>query len=192
MWLCLPSLRQRPPSPPVRPERRGRGFRPHEAVRPRPIIRRRTGASPHGCTTGDAAGAAAERGFRPAARSRPAIAPPGRVGAGRIGGAKTVTAEDTGPGLPPGEPAEAFPRFYRSGLAREASGNGLRLSLVVAIAKLHTASVTIRAAAAGGCRIDPVFPHAEAGGLRPMRSHARATPRAGPRRQAERAAAPGA
>ena len=84
-----------------------------------------------------------------------------RVGVDRSGGATVITVEDTGPGLPPAEHAKVFQRFYRAEVARRTSGNGLGLSLVAAIAKLHTATVTVRAGATGGCRFDLVFPSAE-------------------------------
>ncbi|MCJ2134270.1 ATP-binding protein [Methylobacterium sp. J-026] len=79
----------------------------------------------------------------------------------RAGDAIVAAVDDTGPGLPPGEHAKVFQRFYRAETARQTPGNGLGLSLVAAIAKLHNATATARARAAGGGRFDIVFPPAE-------------------------------
>jgi signal transduction histidine kinase len=81
--------------------------------------------------------------------------PPGgavRVGVACTGRTVEVTVEDTGPGLPASEHDKVFRRFYRAEMSRQTPGNGLGLSLVAAIAKLHDASVSVRAADGGGCR----------------------------------------
>ena len=79
-----------------------------------------------------------------------------------LGGAVSLAVEDTGPGLPATERDKIFRRFYRSEVARQTQGNGLGLSLVAAIAKLHAASVSVHPAATGGCRFDLMFPAAAA------------------------------
>ncbi len=76
----------------------------------------------------------------------------------RLGGTVSLTVEDTGPGLPATERGKIFQRFYRSEIARQTQGNGLGLSLVAAIAKLHDATVSVHPAATGGCRFDLSFP----------------------------------
>ncbi|MCJ2012228.1 ATP-binding protein [Methylobacterium sp. J-076] len=80
----------------------------------------------------------------------------------RAGDAVVAAVDDTGPGLPPGEHAKVFQRFYRAETARRTPGNGLGLSLVAAIAALHSASATARPGPAGGGRFAIAFPPAEA------------------------------
>jgi len=76
----------------------------------------------------------------------------------RLGDRIGIAVEDTGPGLPAGERSKIFQRFYRAEVARQTQGNGLGLSLVAAIAKLHDATVSVAAASTGGCRFDLIFP----------------------------------
>jgi signal transduction histidine kinase len=52
-----------------------------------------------------------------------------------------VSVADDGPGIPAGEYAHVFKRFYRLERSRYAPGNGLGLSLVAAIARLHAARI---------------------------------------------------
>ncbi|MBE7196886.1 MAG: HAMP domain-containing protein [Parafilimonas terrae] len=68
-----------------------------------------------------------------------------------------VAVEDTGPGLPVTEHDKVFRRFYRAEMSRQTPGNGLGLSLVAAIAKLHDATVRVRAAKECGCRFTMTF-----------------------------------
>ncbi|MBF0561327.1 MAG: two-component sensor histidine kinase [Alphaproteobacteria bacterium] len=51
-------------------------------------------------------------------------------------GPQIVVADD-GPGIPAAERQKVFQRFYRLDASRTTSGNGLGLSLVAAVAKLH-------------------------------------------------------
>jgi len=85
------------------------------------------------------------------------------VSVSRIGDAVVAAVDDTGPGLPPGDHAQMFQRFYRAETARLTPGNGLGLSLVAAIAKLHNATVTARSLAAGGGCFNIAFPAVETG-----------------------------
>ncbi len=87
--------------------------------------------------------------------------PPGgvvRVEVARTGQSVEVAVDDTGPGLPESEHDKVFRRFYRAEMSRQTPGNGLGLSLVAAIAKLHDATVSVRAAEEGGCQFTMTFP----------------------------------
>lgn len=85
-------------------------------------------------------------------------------GSVRLGLAETpegprLTVADTGPGVPPEERANVLKRFYRLDHSRGASGNGLGLSLVAAVARLHGAALQLEDAGPGLCvRLD--FPPA--------------------------------
>jgi signal transduction histidine kinase len=54
-----------------------------------------------------------------------------------------ITVVDTGPGIPAGERERALERFVRLDATRSTSGNGLGLSLVSAVAKLHGARLVL-------------------------------------------------
>ena len=54
-----------------------------------------------------------------------------------------LTVSDDGPGIPAAERERVFRRFYRLDASRSSAGNGLGLSLVSAIAKLHGATATL-------------------------------------------------
>lgn len=82
-----------------------------------------------------------------------------RVGVAWTGQAIEVAVEDTGPGLPASEHEKVFRRFYRAEMSRQTPGNGLGLSLVAAIAKIHAASVSVRTSGKGGCRFAMTFPN---------------------------------
>jgi two-component system OmpR family sensor kinase len=72
------------------------------------------------------------------------------------GGADDVRLEvrDHGPGLPPGDPAALFERFWRSegGRERGKGGAGLGLAIVAAIVDAHGGQVEAGDAAGGGAR----------------------------------------
>jgi len=59
-------------------------------------------------------------------------------------GPKLVVA-DSGPGIPEQERDRVFERFYRLEAHRAAAGNGLGLSLVAAVAKLHETEISLEA-----------------------------------------------
>jgi signal transduction histidine kinase len=59
------------------------------------------------------------------------------------GGEAVVAVRDDGPGVPEGERARIFDRFYRLEQSRSTPGSGLGLALVAAIARLHEASVEL-------------------------------------------------
>ena len=80
-----------------------------------------------------------------------------KVGIGLTDRAPTLWVVDNGPGVPAGEHARLFDRFYRLERSRSAPGSGLGLALVAAVAKLHEA--TVRLSDAGpGLRAEVVFP----------------------------------
>ena len=55
-----------------------------------------------------------------------------------------IAIADDGPGIPPCEREHVFKRFYRLEQSRYTPGNGLGLSLVAAIARLHGARIEMR------------------------------------------------
>ncbi len=58
-----------------------------------------------------------------------------------IDGSAVVSIADDGPGIPAGEHQHVFKRFYRLEHSRYTPGNGLGLSLVAAVARLHGARI---------------------------------------------------
>jgi len=79
---------------------------------------------------------------------------------GADGAAITVT--DDGPGIPEHELAHVFKRFYRLERSRRTPGNGLGLSLVAAVARLHGARMEM-VDNAPGLRFRLQFPAAQDG-----------------------------
>jgi signal transduction histidine kinase len=65
------------------------------------------------------------------------------VEVGRCDGDAAVAVADHGPGIPSEEHQHVFKRFYRLERARSTSGNGLGLSVVAAVARLHGARVEL-------------------------------------------------
>ena len=56
-------------------------------------------------------------------------------------GGAVISVADDGPGIPIDECQNVFKRFYRLERSRRAPGNGLGLSLVAAVARLHGARI---------------------------------------------------
>jgi two-component system OmpR family sensor kinase/two-component system sensor histidine kinase QseC len=81
------------------------------------------------------------------------------VSSHRSGATVTLQVSDTGPGIPAGERARAFDRFYRRANA-PAGGCGLGLSIVKAIADRHGALVSLDDAPGGGLTVSVAFPAA--------------------------------
>ncbi len=71
-----------------------------------------------------------------------------------------VEVEDSGPGIPQGELAQVFERFYRADKARSriVPGTGLGLAIVRSIARVHDGEATARRAAGGGAIFRVVLP----------------------------------
>jgi two-component system, OmpR family, sensor histidine kinase MprB len=64
----------------------------------------------------------------------------------------TLTVDDQGPGIAPGDLPHVFERFYRSRESRSMPGSGLGLAIVQQIVNRHSGSVAVGAAAGGGAR----------------------------------------
>lgn len=70
-----------------------------------------------------------------------------------------VSVRDYGPGVPEADIDKVCDRFYRVDQSRHLPGNGLGLSIVTAIARLHGASLRLRNASPG-LEVSLVFPRA--------------------------------
>jgi signal transduction histidine kinase len=64
-------------------------------------------------------------------------------------GAAVIAIADNGPGIPADQRDQVFKRFYRLEQSRYTPGNGLGLSLVAAIARLHGAEIALHDNAPG-------------------------------------------
>ncbi|QPO23798.1 HAMP domain-containing histidine kinase [Pseudomonas sp. Y39-6] len=64
-----------------------------------------------------------------------------------------ISIRDHGPGIPEEEREAVFRRLYRSESSRHTPGNGLGLSMVSAVARLHEMSLQVHDARPG-CRVD--------------------------------------
>ena len=80
----------------------------------------------------------------------------------QVAGQAIISVRNTGPVIPPTEVDRLFQPFQRldSGRASRASGHGLGLAIVAAIAHAHQAMLTARARPAGGLDITLSFPAA--------------------------------
>jgi signal transduction histidine kinase len=72
-----------------------------------------------------------------------------RVSLERFGNEAHVIVADNGPGIPAEERGKVFRHFYRVEASRSTPGNGLGLSLVAAIARLHRATIRLEDNAPG-------------------------------------------
>lgn len=75
-------------------------------------------------------------------------------------GAHRLIISDNGPGIPDAAKDQVFQRFYRLEQSRSAPGNGLGLSLVAAVARLHRIAITLEDAEPG-LRVVLQFPARE-------------------------------
>lgn len=92
--------------------------------------------------------------------------PPGgsvEISTSRADGAFTLTVDDSGPGIPPGQEAQAFERFNRLG-QMDPNGVGLGLSIVHSVVQAHRAAIRLLRSPLGGLRVEVQFqPTAAAG-----------------------------
>jgi len=77
-----------------------------------------------------------------------------------------IEVSDTGRGIPEGERDSVLRRFHRVDKSRGAPGSGLGLSLVAAVAKLHSFDLVIEDAGPG-CRVILWYPDSAAGANSP-------------------------
>jgi signal transduction histidine kinase len=82
-------------------------------------------------------------------------------------GAPVVSVADDGPGIPLAEHERVLKRFYRLERSRRTPGNGLGLSLVAAVARLHGAALEMHDNAPG-LAVRLVFPPAAPPGAEPI------------------------
>ena len=90
--------------------------------------------------------------------------PPGTrisVSAELEGEAVRVTVEDTGPGLPPGDPERLFAKFQRGREESNAGGAGLGLAICRAIIDAHGGRISAMQRPGGGARFVFTLPTAE-------------------------------
>jgi two-component system OmpR family sensor kinase len=85
---------------------------------------------------------------------------PVEVAVSHAGGDLVLEVRDHGPGLPAGDPAELFERFWRAdpGRGRGRAGAGLGLSIVAAVVAAHGGHVEAQNAAKGGARFTVTLP----------------------------------
>jgi len=83
-----------------------------------------------------------------------------QIHTGLAAGQAVISVRNTGPVIPPGEVDRLFQPFQRlsPGRTSQASGHGLGLAIVAAIARAHHATLTARARPAGGLDITVSFP----------------------------------
>jgi signal transduction histidine kinase len=77
--------------------------------------------------------------------------PAGRVvvASENVNGVPVISVTDNGPGIPAGQHDQVFKRFFRLEQSRYTPGNGLGLSLVAAVARLHGARIELLDSAPG-------------------------------------------
>lgn len=78
-----------------------------------------------------------------------------------------VTVDDTGPGLPPGDPARLFEKFQRGSEEGTTVGVGLGLAICRAIVRAHGGEITARNRPAGGAHFEFTLPITELSGQPP-------------------------
>jgi len=67
-----------------------------------------------------------------------------RIALTHTGAGPVISVADRGPGIPESEKSEIFKRFYRCRQSSHIAGNGLGLTLVAAIVRLHNFSVEVK------------------------------------------------
>jgi signal transduction histidine kinase len=84
-----------------------------------------------------------------------------RLVVGSEDGMPAIRVEDTGPGIAPEEREAVLRRFYRIETSRHTAGNGLGLSIVGAIVRLHRFRLVLRAPAQGSGAVFAIVADAE-------------------------------
>ena len=88
-----------------------------------------------------------------------------------------IQVSDNGPGIPPGEAARVFDRFYQGDPSRSGAGTGLGLAIVRAIAEALHGTAEVRAAPGGGATLVVKIPlaatHVAAAAAAPRRRRRR-------------------
>jgi len=95
-----------------------------------------------------------------------------------------VTVDDTGPGLPPGDPERLFDKFQRGSEEGTTVGVGLGLAICRAIVREHGGTITARNRPGGGARFEftlPLAPPAELPAVPPTAGTNAARPDSGSR-----------
>jgi signal transduction histidine kinase len=99
-----------------------------------------------------------------------------RLVVGREGGVPAIRVEDTGPGIQPEEREAVLRRFYRAETSRHTAGNGLGLSIVGAIVRLHRFRLVLRDRTQGRGMVFAIIAEPEPESLRPARGAPEASP----------------
>jgi two-component system sensor histidine kinase KdpD len=76
-----------------------------------------------------------------------------------------VTFDDSGPGLPPGDPAQLFEKFHRGSGEGTVVGVGLGLAICRAIVRAHGGDIEARHRPGGGARFDFTLPTSAPAGI---------------------------
>ncbi len=77
-----------------------------------------------------------------------------------LGGAATITVEDTGRGIPEGDFVHIFDRFWRGPAVRTTAGSGIGLAVVQELVRAHNGSITVTSAEEHGTRFVVTLPSA--------------------------------
>jgi len=80
------------------------------------------------------------------------------IAAAQDGAFVRVTVDDTGPGLPPGDPARLFDKFQRGNGEGSIVGVGLGLAICKAIVRAHGGDIEARRRPEGGARFEVTLP----------------------------------
>ena len=81
--------------------------------------------------------------------------------AGRDGNRVVMSVRDRGPGIPPGDRARIFEKFYRGSRAGQTRGTGMGLSIAREIARAHQGDLWLASSSPEGsefCLSIPVMP----------------------------------
>jgi two-component system sensor histidine kinase BaeS len=71
-----------------------------------------------------------------------------------------IEVDDTGPGIPEGEQAQVWDRFFRGEAGRAVAGSGIGLAVVKELVEAHGGTVAVRSSPDGGARFVVRLPRA--------------------------------